>query len=185
METIVVSELMFEAYSVPALTYGIDALFSYNYNGGRSGLVVSSGHTSTHLIPVLNGKGMTAMTTRLNWGGSQGTDLMLKLLQLKYPAFPTKMAAHTAEGLVHDHCYISGDYKEEMRDYLKPEKLEEHDRVVQFPFTEAVVVEKSQEELDRLAEKRKESGRRLQEQAAKARLEKVCLVERSTMGHKC
>lgn len=159
----------------PALTYGIDALFSYSYNGGRSGLVVSSGNTSTHMIPVIDGKGITSMTTRLNWGGAQGTDLMLKLLQLKYPTFPAKLQTWHAEGLVMDHCYISGDYKEEVKDYLKPEMLEEKDRVVQFSFTETVVVEKSQEELDKLAEKRKESGRRLQEQAAKMRLEKVSL----------
>lgn len=168
-----VSELVFEAYDAPSLVYGIDALFSYNYNGGRTGLVVSSGNTATHLIPVIDGKGITSKATRLNWGGSQGTDFMFKLLQLKYPTFPSKLQTWQAEALVKDHCYVSGDYKDEISAYLKPDVLEEKDRVIQFPFTETVKVEKSQEELDKIAEKRKESGRRLQEQAAKARLEKV------------
>jgi actin-related protein 5 len=168
-----VTELVFEGYNAPSLVYGIDALFSFDYNGGRTGLVVSSGNTATHLIPVVEGKGLTPFTTRLNWGGSQGTDFMLKLLQLKYPGFPSKLANWQAEALVTEHCYVSGDYKEELEGYLRPDTLEEKDRVIQFPFTETVRVEKSQEELDKLAEKRKESGRRLQEQAAKARLEKV------------
>jgi actin-related protein 5 len=127
------------------------------------------------LIPVVDGKGLIPLTTRLNWGGSQGTDLMLKLLQLKYPTFPSKLANWQAEALVMDHCYVSGDYKEEIESYLRPESLDEKGRVVQFPFTETVTVEKTQEELNKIAEKRKESGRRLQEQAAKARLEKACI----------
>jgi actin-related protein 5 len=173
----VVTELIFEGYNAPSLVYGIDALFSFNYNGGRSGLVLSSGNTATHLIPVINGKGLVPLTTRLSWGGSQGTDFMLKLLQLKYPGFPSKLANWQAEALIMDHCYVPGDYKEELESYLQPDLLEEKDRVIQFSFTEAVKFEKSQEELDKIAEKRKESGRRLQEQAAKARLEKVeCII---------
>jgi actin-related protein 5 len=102
---------------------------------------------------------------------------MLKLLQLKYPGFPSKLANWQAEALIMDHCYVPGDYKEELESYLQPDLLEEKDRVIQFSFTEAVKFEKSQEELDKIAEKRKESGRRLQEQAAKARLEKVeCII---------
>lgn len=167
------TELVFEAYNAPALVYGIDALFSYSHNGGQNGLVVSSSNTATHAIPFLNGKGLVNLATRLNWGGSQTADYMLKLIQLKYPAFPSKLQPWQAESLMMEHCYISSDYKEEVTGYLEPETLQEKDRVVQFAFTELVKVEKSQEELDRIAERRKESGRKLQEQAAKARLEKV------------
>ncbi|KAI5782765.1 hypothetical protein EDC01DRAFT_718394 [Geopyxis carbonaria] len=172
-----VTELVFEGYDAPSLVYGIDALFSYAYNGGHTGLVMSSGNTSTHLIPMIDGKGITSMTTRLNWGGSQGTEIMLKLLQLKYPGFPSKLQSWQIEGLMMDHCYVSGDYKDEISTYLDMEVLEQKDRVIQFPFTETVKIEKSQEELDKIAEKRKESGRRLQEQAAKARLEKLIKKE--------
>lgn len=167
------TELVFEGYNAPALVYGIDALFSYSYNGGQNGLVVSSSNTATHVIPFLDGKGLVSLATRLNWGGSQTADYMLKLIQLKYPAFPSKLQAWQAESLMMEHCYISGDYREEVTGYLELEALQEKDRVVQFAFTEMVKVEKSQEELDRIAERRKESGRKLQEQAAKARLEKV------------
>jgi actin-related protein 5 len=61
--------------------------------------------------------------------------------------------------------------------YLDWTGLEDRDRIIQYPYTEEVVVQKSEEELARLAEKRKESGRRLQEQAAKARLEKLIRKE--------
>jgi actin-related protein 5 len=54
---------------------------------------------------------------------------------------------------------------------------EERDIIIQYPFTEQIVVEKSAEELARIAERKKESGRRLQEQAAKMRLEKLMKKE--------
>ncbi|KAK6357905.1 Nuclear actin-protein involved in chromatin remodeling [Orbilia blumenaviensis] len=166
------SELLFEAYHAPSVTYGLDSLFSYHYNGGNTGLVLSSSHTTTHLIPVVNGKGILSMATRLNWGCSQAVEFLTKLLALKYPGFP-KTYPQQMESLVQEHCYVSQNYKAEMSGYLEMGSLDERDRAIQFPFTEIVKEQKSEEELARIAERRKESGRRLQEQAAKMRLEKL------------
>lgn len=171
------NEVLFECYAAPSVAYGVDALFSYAHNGGSSGLVVSSSHSATHLLPVINGKPLLTQATRLNWGGSQSAEYMLKLIRLKYPGFSGKLNASQAEHMVREHCYVSQDYGSEIGRYLDWEGLEERDRVIQYPFTEEVVVQKSQEELDRQAEKRKESGRRLQEQAAKMRLERLVRKE--------
>jgi actin-related protein 5 len=171
------SEILFECYSAPSVAYGIDSLFSYRYNGGRHGLVVSSSYTSTHVIPVVNSKAMLSHASRLNWGRFQSADYLLKLLRLKYPGFPGKISDPQAEDLVRDHCYVSTDYEHELSRYLDWTGLEDRDRIVQHPFTEQVVVQKTEEELARAAEKRKESGRRLQETAAKMRLEKLIRKE--------
>lgn len=68
---------------------------------------------------------------------------------------------------------MAHDYLEELASYEDPEVFKTKDKVIQFPFVAPVVEEKTEEEQARLAAKRKEQGRRLQEQAAKARLEKV------------
>ena len=171
------TEIIFECYSAPSLAYGIDSLFSYDYNNGKTGLVVSSSHSSTHLIPVLNSKAMLSQATRLNWGGSQSAEYLLKLIRLKYPTFPGKLNSSQMEYAVRDHCYLSKAFDQELSTYLDWTGLEDRDRIIQYPYTEEVVVQKSEEELARIAEKRKESGRRLQEQAAKARLEKLIRKE--------
>ncbi|KAF8473469.1 hypothetical protein BDZ91DRAFT_845901 [Kalaharituber pfeilii] len=173
----VVTEMLFEAYQAPSVVYGVDALFSYSHNKGSTGLVISSSNTSTHLIPVLNGRGILPLTTRLNWGSTQSAEYLLKLLQLKYPTFPSKMASWQAEALMLEHCYVSEDYKDEVSTYLQPNVMVEKDRVIQFPFVETVVPVKTEEELAKIAERKKESGRRLQEQAAKMRLEKLMKKE--------
>ncbi|KAF2135379.1 uncharacterized protein K452DRAFT_323088 [Aplosporella prunicola CBS 121167] len=178
------SEILFELYGAPSVAYGIDSLFSYNYNNGRNGLVVSSSYTSTHLVPVVESKPMLTHATRINWGRFQSAEYLQKLLRLKYPNFPGKLTDVQAEDLVREHCYISTDYENELSRYLDWTGLEDRDVVLQFPYTEQVVVQKTAEELARAAEKRKESGRRLQEQAAKMRLEKLIAKEQELAYYK-
>lgn len=178
------SEILFELYGAPSAAFGIDSLFSYKYNNGRNGLVVDSSFTSTHLIPVVESKALLSHATRINWGRYQSAEFLQKLLRLKYPSFPGKLTDIQAEQLVREHCYISQDYETELSQFLDWTGLEDRDHVIQFPFTEQVVVQKTEEELARAAEKRKESGRRLQEQAAKMRLEKLIAKEQELAYYK-
>ncbi len=178
------NELLFECYHAPSLVYGIDSLFSYKFNKGNTGLIISSSHSSTHVIPVLNSKTIMSSVSRLNWGGSQGAEYLLKLLRLKYPTFPGKVTDHQAQHMVREHCYISQSFDKEMRSFLDWTGLENRDHVVQYPFTEHIVVEKSEEELARIAERKREGGRRLQEQAARMRLEKLVQKEQELEYYK-
>ncbi|KAF3007109.1 hypothetical protein G7054_g11540 [Neopestalotiopsis clavispora] len=178
------NEIIFECYGAPSLATGIDSLFSYRYNKGQTGLVVSSSYSSTHVIPVYNSKAMLAQAIRLNWGGWHSAEYLLKLIRLKYPAFPGKLNASQAENMLRDHCYVSKDYDNEVRSYLDWTGLEDRDAVIQYPFTEEVIVQKSEEELARIAERKKESGRRLQEQAQKMRLERLMRKEQELEYYK-
>ncbi|KAL4864322.1 hypothetical protein BDV12DRAFT_176316 [Aspergillus spectabilis] len=178
------NEILFECYSAPSVAYGIDSLFSYRYNRGTDGLIVSSSHTSTHVIPVFNSKALLSSCSRLNFGGMNASEYLLKLMRLKYPTFPGKMTEHQMEDLVHNHCYVSKDYDRELSGYLDWTGLEDRDHVIQYPYTEHIVPEKTEEELARIAERKKESGRRLQEQAAKMRLDKLMKKEQELEYYK-
>ncbi|PNS15907.1 Actin-like protein arp5 [Sphaceloma murrayae] len=180
----VMSEILFELYGAPAVAYGIDSLFSYNHNGGRTGLVVSGGYMATNLIPVLDGTPIFSHATRLDWGRQHCAEYLAKLLRAKYPGLPTKINETQIEDLVRKHCYISQDYNNEMARYLDWTGLEDRDITVQLPFVEKEVAVKTEEELARAAEKRKEGGRRLQEQAAKMRLDKLIKKEQELEYYK-
>lgn len=178
------NEILFECYNAPSVAYGIDSLFAYRYNKGTDGLIISSSHTSTHVVPVLNSKALLSNSSRLNWGGAQASDYLLKLMRLKYPTFPARITENQMEDLIHKHCYVSQNYDEELSHYLDWSGLEDRDHVIQYPYTEHVVQEKTAEELARIAERKKESGRRLQEQAAKMRLEKLVKKEQELEYYK-
>ena len=136
------SELLFETYSAPSVSYGVDALFSYRQNVDMqtsSGLVISLGNHATHIIPVLDGRGVVSQAKRLQWGGTQAVEFMQKLLQLKYPSFPSKLTTVQAQTLVWDHCYVAQDYNTELGHLLDRDHLKITDRTIQFPFTEFVL----------------------------------------------
>ena len=68
---IVTSELMFEQYSVPSLTYCIDSVMSFYQNYRTSpgpfttdGLVISLNTASTSVIPILRGQGILSHAKR-------------------------------------------------------------------------------------------------------------------------
>lgn len=122
--------------------------------------------------------------TRLNWGGYQGAEYLLKLIKLKYPSFPGKITETQAEHMVREHCFVAKDYDTEIKTYLDWTGLEDRNHIIQYPFTEHIVIEKSEEELARIAERKREGGRRLQEQAAKMRLEKLIRKEQELEYYK-
>jgi actin-related protein 5 len=175
----VMSEILYELYNVPSVAYGVDSLFSYSYNNGNTGLVVSSAHMSTHLIPVVDKVPLIPHATRLDWGRAQCAEYLQRLLRAKYPGLLTsgKVNETQIEDLVRQHCYVSQDYDKETLHLLDWSGLEDRDFIVQIPFQEKEVVQKTEEEIRRAEEKRKEGGRRLQEQAAKMRLEKLIRKE--------
>ncbi|CCF50300.1 hypothetical protein NDA11_002912 [Ustilago hordei] len=186
----IMNELMFEAYQVPYVNYGIDALFSaYQNNVGQDALVVSSGRSSTVVIPTVAGKGILNNSKRLAWGGAQASDLLLRLIQLKYPGFPARVTPWQAQNMLEELCYVSEDYASDIKGMaMMPAShksynptswtpMEKADVIIQFPFQDALPEQKSQEELRAQAERRKAAGDRLREQTRKMRLEKMMQKE--------
>ncbi|KAH8981543.1 chromatin remodeling complex subunit [Lactarius akahatsu] len=180
------SELMFELYSVPSLTYAVDAVMSFYFNNRptsssasptSSGLVISFNTASTSIIPILDGKGIMSQAKRIQWGSQQASEYLLKLIQLKYPTFSTRVTTAHTNWMLHTFCEMSPDYTPLLRRLRDPRQLRAVERIVQFPFVLPVVDERTEEELARAAEKRREQGKKLQEMATKARIEKLVQKE--------
>lgn len=179
------SELMFEQYSVPSLTYCVDSVMSFYCNNkptsgstfGADGLVISFNTASTSVIPILNGKGVLSHAKRIPWGTQQSTEYLLKLIQLKYSSFPTRVTSTQASWMLHNFCSFATDYPAVLRSLKIPANMRAAERIIQFPFAIPVIEEKTEEELTRIAEKRKEQGKKLQELAAKSRMEKLAKKE--------
>lgn len=180
------SELMFEQYSVPSLAFCVDSVMSFYHNNlpsppvpfSSDGLVVSFNSASTSVIPMISGKGIMSHAKRIPWGGNQATDYLLKLIQLKYPTFPTRVTSVQTSWMLQNFCEFATDYPALLRTLKDPLNLRASERIIQFPFVATVVEEKTEEELARITERKKEQGRKLQEIAAKARTEK--LVQKET-----
>lgn len=63
------SELLFEGYGVPAVSYGVDSLFSmYKNKIGENALIVNCGYHTIHFIPVIRGRVIFEHARRINLG---------------------------------------------------------------------------------------------------------------------
>ncbi len=87
--------------------------------------------------------------------------------------------------MVRETAYFSSDYPTELESLSDPEKLSEIDRVIQFDYVLPEVNLKTEEEVARTAEKRREQGRKLQEMQAKQRAEKVCCWSEAIIWSPC
>lgn len=85
--------------------------------------------------------------------------------------------------MLHNFCEVATDFPGLLRKLQDPLNMRSSEIVVQFPFVLPVTEEKTEEELARISEKRKEQGRKLQEMAAKTRLEKVRVVLKSIRSY--
>ncbi|BGP26386.1 actin-related protein 5 [Rhodotorula toruloides] len=173
------TELLFESYSAPAVSYGVDSLLSLYANSPNppttDALVISSSTASTHVIPVLGGRGILTSAKKLNWGGAQSAEYLLKLMQLKYPAFPGRLTSYQSSIIYREHCYHAlPSYASLLTELAaSPHNLVAQDRIIQFPFVPTTANEQTEEDLERQKRKREEATQRLRETAAKQRQEKL------------
>ncbi|XP_019849311.1 PREDICTED: actin-related protein 5-like [Amphimedon queenslandica] len=111
----IMSELLFECYQVPSVSYGIDALYNlYHTLGGRvsDALVINCGYQTTHVCPVLDGLFQPDQCKRINVGGWHISSYLQRLLQLRYQALQSLISLTRAEELVHTHCFVAERYIE-------------------------------------------------------------------------
>ncbi|KZW02366.1 actin-like ATPase domain-containing protein [Exidia glandulosa HHB12029] len=171
------SELLFELYNAPAVCYPIDALMSFHHNSpapeDRDGLVLSFNTYSTSIIPVLDGRGILSQAKRMPWGAAHASDYMLKLVQLKHPTLPMRLTNQHSTWMMQNFCEFAPDYRELIRSLDDATAIQTADRIIQMPYAATVQTEKTEEEIARATEKRRETGRRLQEQLAKKRAEQL------------
>eukprot|EP01104_Vermistella_antarctica_P016328 TRINITY_DN5542_c0_g1_i2.p1 TRINITY_DN5542_c0_g1~~TRINITY_DN5542_c0_g1_i2.p1 ORF type:complete len:660 (+),score=157.10 TRINITY_DN5542_c0_g1_i2:470-2449(+) len=211
------SELLFECFDVPSLTYGIDALCSLflhhnrresrsveNVGGGDGGgggggdsgggngsngnatriseydaLVVSAGHHTTHVLPVLSGHFQASQSTRVNVGGYHDTAYLQKSLALRYPVQRAALTTPVCEALKIEHCHVASSYRDDLKMLIPdghPEnRTTEETRVIQVPIPTKLLgpAPIPEAEQQRRTQARKDNMSRMREQAGVRRAEKI------------
>ena len=118
------TELMFELYGVPSLTYGIDMLYSYYYNNYSqiknnyslgNCLIISSSNQVTHIVPVIDNKIDIKNTRRISIGSENAKDLLMKSLHLKYPEIKQKLTNEVIQEIYHNYTMTALDYEQQLK----------------------------------------------------------------------
>ncbi|KAG6443307.1 actin-related protein 5 [Manduca sexta] len=166
------SELLFEGYGIPAVSYGVDSLFSmYRNDIGDTALIVNCGYHTIHIIPVIRGKVIGEHARRINLGGSEMISYLHKLLQLKYPVHVNAITMSRIEEILQEHSSVALDYQEEIRKWSNPDYYEANVKKVQLPYVQTA--SSSGLTAEQQKERKKEMARRLLEINARKREERL------------
>ncbi|XP_071968255.1 actin-related protein 5 isoform X1 [Engystomops pustulosus] len=169
------SELLFECYRIPKVSFGIDGLYSLYHNKKEamppSAIVISSGYHCTHVLPILNGRLDGKNCRRMNIGGFHAVTYLHRLMQLKYPGHVPAITLSRMEEILHEHCYVPDDYMEELHKWRCPDYYEENVHKMQLPFSSKLL--SSAVPSEEKQERRQQQLRRLQELNARRREEKL------------
>ncbi|XP_063537225.1 actin-related protein 5 [Cydia strobilella] len=166
------SELLFEGYGVPAVSYGVDSLFGmYRNDIGDTALIVNCGYHTIHIIPVIRGQVIEEHARRINLGGSEMVSYLHKLLQLKYPVHVNAITMSRAEEILQEHCTIALDYQEEIKKWANPDYYEANVKKIQLPYVQTA--SSSGLTAEQQKERKKEMARRLLEINARKREERL------------
>jgi actin-related protein 5 len=115
----------------------------------------------------------------MNWGGSQASDYLLRLLQLKYPAFPVRLNASQSSSLLETPSLLYShpqDYHSHIASLSDLKKLQAEGQTVQIPFVVPEGSKRNQiseEERLKREERKREAGKRLRDMTEKNRLQKL------------
>ncbi|XP_005382818.1 PREDICTED: actin-like protein 7B [Chinchilla lanigera] len=100
------AELLFETFSIPAMHVTSQALLSIYSYGRTTGLVVESGHSVSHVVPISQGDILPGLASRADYAGSDLTNYLMQMLNEAGHRF-TDDHLHIIEHIKKKCCYAA------------------------------------------------------------------------------
>lgn len=116
------AQIMFEKFAVPAFHVANQAELALYASGRASGIVLDSGDTVTHAVPIVEGKAIPSAVTKLACGGSNVTFHLVQLLTERGYSLRTIAEHDLVREMKERLCFVTLGFDQEMNDYLQPEK---------------------------------------------------------------
>lgn len=107
------AELMFETFGIPAMHVTCQSLLSVYSYGKIAGLVVESGHSVSHVVPISEGNMLPGLVARADYAGGDLTNYLLQLLNEAGQKF-TDDHLHIVEHIKKKCCYSALQPEEEL-----------------------------------------------------------------------
>ena len=111
-----ITEIMFEMFNIPGLYISMQSVLAIYSTGRTSGIVVDSGESNTHFVPIHEGYSFPHAIIKMQLGGSDLTQFLIKLLIEKRYTIDTLSRIHLTNDMKEKQCYVSYDYDLEVRE---------------------------------------------------------------------
>eukprot|EP01006_Ploeotia_vitrea_P010847 TRINITY_DN28563_c0_g1_i1.p1 TRINITY_DN28563_c0_g1~~TRINITY_DN28563_c0_g1_i1.p1 ORF type:complete len:355 (+),score=37.07 TRINITY_DN28563_c0_g1_i1:21-1085(+) len=119
------AEILFEKFSVPAISTHTSLVLGLYSAGRTTGVVVDSGYTSSTVAAIYESLFLPHSLNQLPVGGQQLSSYLSRLLAKQDGHSGVMISQEEVRAIKHSLCYVAADYKQEM-DVQLNQPLEQH-----------------------------------------------------------
>ena len=117
------TEIMFESFKTPSLFMANEAVLSLHAAGQTTGVVLSSGDSLSHVVPIQEGKPLPHATVRLDYAGWELTKFMIKMLNERGHKFIASQRKDI-RGIKEKLCSVALDYEQAVQTVASNSSME-------------------------------------------------------------
>uniref|UniRef100_A0A8H7Y2D3 Actin n=1 Tax=Psilocybe cubensis TaxID=181762 RepID=A0A8H7Y2D3_PSICU len=108
-------QIMFETFHVPAFNVSVQAVLSLLASGRRTGIVLDSGDSVSHMVPVYECFSLPYASRRLDIAGIDITQYLATILTESGYVFATTAERDIVRDIKEKFCYVALDFEKEMQ----------------------------------------------------------------------
>ncbi|XP_064644333.1 actin, clone 302-like [Lineus longissimus] len=109
------TQVTFETFNSPGLYVATQAVLSLYASGRTTGIVVDSGDTASHAVPIFAGNVLPNATLPFDLAGGALTDYLMKILTERGDSFTTIAEWELVRDIKEKLCYVALDFDQEMQ----------------------------------------------------------------------
>ncbi|XP_019254287.1 PREDICTED: actin-66-like isoform X2 [Nicotiana attenuata] len=111
--------IMFETFNAPAIYFAVQAVLSLYTSGRTTGIVVDSGDSVSHTVPIYEGHALPHAISRLDLGGDDLTCYLAKILDESGYTFKYRVERDVFCRMKETTGYVALDFEKEIEEAKK------------------------------------------------------------------